>query len=208
MRDLLGRSPGTALSQAEYDADFSQREWAVDGFDSWKLERRQHFQEPRNESWRAFARGDWAEALRLIDGRRASLRALAEKAAAHDTRLLRVRVVEHPIVPYLQWELNSLRVRADCGELIRVVTAAQVARHEQDGLLPELLTLGRDVVYRIEYDEAGLAAGAVRYLDATATTRVATFIRGLYDAGEDIQDFFDRDVAHLPPPPAEDATIR
>lgn len=64
----------------------------MDGYDSWKLERRQDFQEPGDESWVAFMRGDWAEWLRLVEAERDSLRELPRTAAEHRCRPLRVRV--------------------------------------------------------------------------------------------------------------------
>ncbi|MER7845128.1 DUF6879 family protein [Kitasatospora sp. NPDC096077] len=192
MRDLLGGVPGDRLPHAEYKADFRQREFAVDGYDSWKLERRQEFQEPKDTSWRAYFGGNRAEALELIEGRRDALLQLSQLAADHNCRLLRVRVVEFPLSPYLEWELQSLRVRAECGELIRVVGPELIAPYELDGPLPELITLGSDTVYDITYDAAGLADGATRYLDSATRDRVAEFISRLYDQSEDIKSFMAR----------------
>jgi hypothetical protein len=50
-------------------------------------------------------------------------------------------VVERPICPYLQWELHLLTMRAQCGELIRVVPVDMVRDLEANGQLPELITL-------------------------------------------------------------------
>lgn len=119
----------------------------MDGCDSWKLERRQHFREPGDASWEAFVRGDWQEALRLIEAQRAGLLDLSRLAARHRCRLLRVRVVEVPLTPYLQWELHLLRVRAECGELIRVTGPEHIAAYERESPVPELVTLNDDTVY-------------------------------------------------------------
>ncbi|MEV7185576.1 DUF6879 family protein [Kitasatospora sp. NPDC093102] len=192
MRDLLGDVPGERLPQTEYQADFRQRDFAVDGYDSWKLERRQEFQEPKDASWRAHVGGDRTKALELIESRRDDLLRLSQLAADHACRLLRVRVVEFPLTPYLEWELQLLRVRAECGELIRVVGPELIAPYELDGPLPELITLGPDTVYDITYDAAGLADGAIRYVDQATRERVTEFIARLYDRGEDIVDFMAR----------------
>lgn len=64
---------GTRLSLEDYRADFRATDSMITGRDSWKLERRQHFRQPGSASWEAFARGQWAEALRLIEARRESL---------------------------------------------------------------------------------------------------------------------------------------
>ncbi|SFY53274.1 DUF6879 family protein [Streptomyces sp. F-1] len=200
MRDLLGASHGEKLELDAYREDFRRRDFAVDGWDSWKLERRQHFREPGDPSWEAFARGDWPEALRLIEAQRAGLLDLSRLAARHRCRPLRVRVVEPPLTPYLQWELHLLRVRAECGELIRVIGPEHVAAYEDTGPVPELITLNDDTVYEIRYDTEGVLEGAVRYVDTATRNRVAARIENLYALGEDIGTFFGRDVAHLAPP--------
>ncbi|MFB7914720.1 DUF6879 family protein [Streptomyces sp. NPDC056061] len=200
MRDLLGVPPGERLGLDAYREDFRGRDFAVAGCDSWKLERRQHFREPGDASWNAFARGDWEGALRLIEAQRAELRALSRLAARHRCRLLRIRVVEQRLTPYLQWELHLLRVRAQCGELIRVISPQHIAAYERDGAVPELVTLNDDTVYEILYDEEGVLEGAVRYLGARTRDRIVARVEELYVLGEDIGTFFDREVAHLMPP--------
>ncbi|MFJ8476143.1 DUF6879 family protein [Kitasatospora sp. NPDC094011] len=192
MRDLLGGVSGDRLPHAEYKADFRQRDFAVDGYDSWKLERRQDFQQPEDASWRAFLEGDRSKAWELIEARRDELLQLSRLADDHACRLLRVRVVEFPLIPYMEWELPLLRVRAECGELIRVVGPELIAPYELDGPLPELITLGSDTVYDITYDAVGLADGATRFLDRATRDRVADFVSRLYDRGEDIESFMAR----------------
>ncbi|SDT42804.1 hypothetical protein SAMN05216371_2260 [Streptomyces sp. TLI_053] len=198
MRDLLADVPGDRLLLDEYRKDFRQRDFAVDGYDSWKLERRQDFQEPDDDSWRAYSAGDRGRALELLEGRRGELLQLSRLAAYHACRLLRVRVVEFPLTPYLAWELQFLRLRAECGELIRVVGPEAVASYEQDGPLPELVTLGPDTVYDISYDASGLLDGATRHLDTAVRDSVAGFIAHLYDQGEDIGAFMAREVDQIP----------
>ncbi|MGM9333537.1 DUF6879 family protein [Streptomyces murinus] len=200
MRDLLGAAPGEPLGLDAYREDFRRRDFAVDGYDSWKLERRQHFREPGDASWEAFVRGDWREALRLIEAQRSGLSDLSRLAARHRCRLLRVRVVETPLTPYLQWELHLLRVRAECGELIRVLGPEPLAAYEATAPVPELITLNDDTVYEIRYDAEGVLEGAVRHLDTGARDRVAAWIEKLYGLGEDVGTFFDREVAPLEPP--------
>ncbi|MDH6131519.1 hypothetical protein P3T37_000888 [Kitasatospora sp. MAA4] len=199
MRDLLGDAPGDRLALDVYRDDFRKRDFAVDGYDSWKLERRQQFQEPEDASWRAYAAGDCAQALQLIEARRDDLIQLSCLAADHECRLLRVRVVEFPLTPYLAWELRLLRLRAECGELIRVLGPELIAGYELDGQLPELITLGPDTVYDISYDAAGLADGATRYMDRVLRERVVQFIAHLYDQGEDVGSFMARQAADLLP---------
>ena len=191
---------GTRLSLADYRADFRAAESVIAGQGSWKLERRQHFRQPGSASWEAFARGQWAEALRLIEARRESMMEFGAKTAGKGTDLYRLRVVAEPIIPYLQWELHSLKLRAECGELIRILPAAAVRQLEDNGELPEVVTLGPSTAYRILYDADGVLAGGVKVTDPQAVGRVTRLVRRLYGEGEDLAAFFEREVAPLPPP--------
>ncbi|WP_413809068.1 DUF6879 family protein [Streptomyces sp. OE57] len=199
----LGTGQGEALPLDVYRRDFRERQWTIDGQDSWKLERGQHFREPGFASWEAFARGDWDESLRLIEEERDYLREFSQEVDDHRITLYRVRVVEEPITPYLQWELHLLRLRAECGERIRVVGPEHLADLERTEPLPELLTLGDSTTYRIRYTDQGVLDGAVRFTDAGITTRCRALTRDLYDAGEELGSYFAREVARLPPPQPE-----
>jgi hypothetical protein len=191
---------GTLLSLRDYRADFRDTESMLARQDSWKLERRQHFRQPGSASWEAFARGQWAEALRLIEARRESLMEFGAKTVQKGTDLYRLRVVAAPIIPYLQWELHSLKLRAECGELIRVLPAAAVRQFEDDGELPEVVTLGPSTAYHIPYDADGVLTGGVKVTNPQAVGRVTRLVRRLYGEGEDLATFFEREVAPLPPP--------
>lgn len=203
MHELLTGAVGERLRLADYRADFAQRFWRIDQLGFWKFERQQFFQEPGDDSWEAFARGAWHEALRLIEARRADLEAEHRKVAEHGFRVHRVRVVEEPIIPYLQWELHLLRLREQCGSRIRVVTPAQLARYETAGPLPELCTLGTDVLYEVLYDEHGALDGARRYADSTLVRSGQRLIAELYEIGEPLAGYFARRVAHLPAPASQ-----
>jgi hypothetical protein len=193
---------GTRLSLEDYRADFRATESLTTEQGSWKLERRQHFRQPGSASWEAFTRGQWAEALRLIEARRESLMEFGAETAEKGTDLYRLRIVAEPISPYLQWELHSLKLRAECGELIRILPAAAVRQLEDDGELPEVVTLGPSTAYRILYDADGVLTGGVKVTNPQAVGRVTRLIRHLYGEGEDLATFFEREVSRLPPPPA------
>jgi hypothetical protein len=199
---------GTRLSLEDYRADFRATESMITGQDSWKLERRQHFRQPGSASWEAFTRGQWAEALRLIEARRESLMEFGAKTAEKGTDLYRLRVVAEPIIPYLQWELHSLKLRAECGELIRVLPAAAVRQLEDDGELPEVVTLGPSAAYHILYDADGVLTGGVKVTSPQAVGRVTRLVRRLYGEGEDLAAFFEREVAPLPPPRGDTVPAR
>lgn len=196
----LPREQGERLVRDVYKRDFRERYEAIHHGDSWKLERRQHFEEQGSASRDALSRGDWAEALRLIDARREDLLASALDDERRDSRFHRVRVVEKPLTPYLQWELHSLRQRAEYGEKIRTVDVETVAPSESDRILPELVILGGHTLYEVLYTESGAPCGAVRYTEPEIVGIWESYIKELYRAGEDVQSYFAREVMHLPPP--------
>ncbi|MDR7277451.1 DUF6879 family protein [Catenuloplanes atrovinosus] len=200
MREVLDRSAGVRLSADEYRADFRERFWQSHEYDFWKLERRQTFAEPGDESWVAFSHGDWETALRLIAARRPQYESDARRMAELGFASYRVRVVEAPLTPYLQWELRLLRLMGATSDRVRVLDAARVGLHEASGPLPEVVTLGADVTYEVLYDDAGLADGAIRHTGAALTAACRQFIARLYESGEDVVAYVDREVAALPPP--------
>jgi hypothetical protein len=50
------------------------------------------------------------------------------------------------------------------------------------------------------YDDRVEPDGAVRYGDPDLVAGYEDFARGLYESGEDIEPYFAREIAHLPPP--------
>ncbi|GAA0651209.1 hypothetical protein GCM10010174_88630 [Kutzneria viridogrisea] len=200
MRELLHGASGTQLLGNDYWDDFNDNFWKTSNAGFWKLERIQSFRESGNGSWGAFLRGDWAESLRLMEEQRSALSTYYNKIEDHGFRTRRVRVVEKPICPYLQWELHFLRLRDELGGATRVVDLHQVAQFESSGMLPEIIVLGSEVMYELVYDETGLQQGGIRFTDKDLIKRWSTFISELYSSSEDIQTFFDREVAGLEPP--------
>jgi hypothetical protein len=204
MLDIFGGLSGDLMVLDAYLEDLERRRLdPSQGRDLWKLERQQHFSEPNEPSWVAFSRGHWDESLRLIEAEREGFKKYYQEAADCGIEFHRVRVVEEPIIPYLQWELNFLRLEQECGEKIRVVGPERVRQFEANGPLPELVTVGADTVYRILYNERGVSEAAIRFVDYQATQRCTDFIRSLYTVGQELSSFFERKVAHLEPPRME-----
>jgi hypothetical protein len=202
--DLLGHADTVRLDQSQYQQDFNANLWRVDGADSWKLERMQSYSEAGFPSWEAFMAGDWNAALRLYEEERPGIAAFNEEFRRHRSCLYRVRVVAEPVTPYVQWELHALRVRAEYGEKIRVVSASAISVHEPAGALPDLISLCGLVLYRTIYDDREQPDGAFRYTDPELIARYESFVNGLYETGEDIEPYFRRAIEGLPPPPAQD----
>ncbi|WP_010695596.1 DUF6879 family protein [Saccharopolyspora spinosa] len=203
MSELLDGARGDRMPLDEYRADFQRHFWRIEEPGFWKLERQQHFKEPGNDSWAAFASGDWAEAMRLIESRRSSLADYYRRIAEQGFGTWRVRVVEEPITPYLQWELHLLRIRHECGGKVHVVDVEQVEHFEKVGSLPEIYTLGNDVMYQAEYDKDGVLQAGIRYQDRSLITRCQQFIQDLYEMGESLSSYFERRVVPLAAPGGE-----
>ncbi|MFF5855379.1 DUF6879 family protein [Streptomyces sp. NPDC012751] len=193
-------NPGRRLGLDDYIEDFDRYFWRSGPEGFWKLERQQSFREPGVESWEAFSRGHWDESLALIEGQRGHYEEYFRRIAESGFALHRVRCVEEPISPYLQWELHLLHLKAQCGEDTRVLTGDGFRRYEARGALSELVVLGSSVMYEVLYDEEGKLAGGVRFDDPRDISRCRQAIREMHRSGEPLRDFFSRSVAQLPPP--------
>ncbi|MFJ1596958.1 DUF6879 family protein [Streptomyces sp. NPDC088261] len=191
---------GEKLVRDDYRGDFKDRSTDIRNGCSWKLERLQHFEEIGDPGRDALRRGDWDEALRLVEGQREDFLTAIRAHTDRGHVFRRVRVVAQPLTPYVQWELHSLRLQAECGRPVRVVSTEAVAAAETAGLLPEVVTLGGRTLYRILYTDSGRPDGAIRYTDPETVRRWERYIADLYDSGEDIAAYFAREIADLPAP--------
>ncbi|TDD44271.1 DUF6879 family protein [Saccharopolyspora elongata] len=195
-RELLGER----LSPEEYLRDFDPRFWRITENDFWKFERRQSFQEQGNSSWDAFARGDWSESLKLLEDRTENLKSYFRRVTEQGFTTYRVRVVEEPLTPYMQWLIHSQRQRSEYGGHVRIVGVDEVAPFESDGTLPEIVTVGSEAIYQVLYDADGVLEGAIRSDAPEDLASWRDFMMRLYATGEDIADYFERVVETLPPP--------
>lgn len=194
----LDDAVGKRLELSEYYADFRRNFRRARNF--WKLERGQVFAEPGDPSWEAFDTGDWDEALRLLEERREDLKHYHAENTAAGTQARRIRIVFLPVTPYLQWELHLLKIRDETGGPVRILHASAVADLEDQGQLPDIYTMDDTVMYQAVYDERGVLAYALRYISRPLVARCRDFIADLYDRGEPIRSFFEREIAQLPPP--------
>ncbi|NYI97606.1 hypothetical protein HNR12_003883 [Streptomonospora nanhaiensis] len=198
MLDRLRDRPAAALNLDTYLADY-RREYGGGGV-TWKLERIQTLSKPGDPSWEAFAAGDWSRALELTEAARPRADAMVAKCAEDGVVTRHIRVVEDPVSPYLQWEMQFLRMLAEAGRPLRVVTAAQVAHWEHERMLPEIVVLGDRVLYLVRYDSAGKPFGAWRIGDRDVIARSSVELDALFRSGEPLLEYFHREIADLPPP--------
>ncbi|MUN36217.1 DUF6879 family protein [Actinomadura litoris] len=199
MLDRIPASHGETLDRAAYHRDFARHAEGLRGV-IWKLERSQVFREPRDTSWQAFMAGDWHGALELLEKDREAVRTEARQNAAQGLEIRRVRVAELPIGPYLQWELHALKLLADEGFGLTVLTADQVAPLETSVQLPEVVVFESEVLYEVRYEPDWTPCGARRITDADVISAAAGEIKALYERGEPFLDFFRREVAPLRAP--------
>lgn len=199
MIERVRETSGEIIRPVQAYLDDSDQYWSrIDRFD--KLERLQHFRQPESDSWRAFAAGRWEESLKLTERNRPAVVAEFSEDARLGYTSHRVRVVEFPITPYLQWEMHRFRVRVECGENIRVVGPEMIASYETDCLAPELIFMGSLAMYEVLYDETGVLAGGRKFTDPDLIAGCRAEVQDLCAQGEDFQSFFEREIAPLPPP--------
>jgi hypothetical protein len=161
----------------------------------------QFYDETGFPGWDAFAASDWDHSMELYDEMRPELEAFFGQYRERGSRFCRIRVVERPLTPYLPWELYCLRIRAQCGERIRVVPARRLSALEPRGrLVPELVSLCGATLYATEYDDAAKPGGARRFTDGEVIATYESLAGELFSSGEDLESYFDREVAPLPPP--------
>ncbi|MEV8286524.1 DUF6879 family protein [Streptomyces niveus] len=128
-----------------------------------------------------------------------------QKIADHGFGLHRVRVVEEPVTPYLQWELHLLRLKEQCGEDTRIAKESDLSSIETGTRLPEIAIIGSSVLYEIIYDGDGTLTGGIRYTDEELISECRRIVRGIHGSGEQLESFFKRRVISLPPPAVEGA---
>lgn len=199
MFECFRGSSGETLSRDDYLADFSRVHASDIGLLA-KIERGQTFQEPGSPSWEAFAAGDWPGALRLVEDERESIAAYFRDASGRGLVFRRLRVVELPVSPYLQWEMHLLRLRSELGEEIGVLGAGEIADLERDAEVPEVVILGSSVMYAVIYDDDRKGAGARRFTDPRHVRRTTAEFEALFARGEEFSEFFEREIAPLGPP--------
>ncbi|QVQ53162.1 hypothetical protein J4H86_05075 [Spiractinospora alimapuensis] len=199
MLEQIPDVPGVHLDLDAYLRDFRQ-EFEHGGDIFAKLERAQTFREPGDPSWEAFAAGDWQRALELNEEDRPSAVGMIDTYRRLGYATQRIRVVEFPISPYLQWEIQFLRLLAEAGQDIRVLRGERAAEFEAHRPLPELVIIGDRVLYEVLYDDSGTPAGGRRIDDRKVIAGCRRDVAKLYAQGEPLLAFYDQHIAPLPPP--------
>ncbi|MET8945373.1 DUF6879 family protein [Streptomyces sp. NPDC004542] len=199
MFDSFPRGFSERMDRRTYHADFRRvYESGIRCLN--KLERGQNFKERGFASWEAFAAGEWDRALSLIQEKRDVYARQFREATRLDILERRLRVVEFPVTPYVQWELYVLRLRVELGDNIRVLDARKISDIEKDRPVPEVVILGDVAMYEVLYDDDGNAMGANRFTDRALIRDTSAGFDALYERGDDFHVFFDREIIPLAPP--------
>ena len=186
MLERLALIDGLHLSRDDYLEDF----WTVansHGGLFWKFERKQSFSEPDDASWRALARGDADEAVRLTEDAFPS-RAEQMRSEPFD-KAQRVRVVGEPFSKYLRWELLVLNQWADLGEDIRVLPSDVIGPLETARPLPEVTVIAGHVAYEVLYNDAAELSGARKFVDMAIVDGCTKDIERFWLRAQDLKTF-------------------
>ena len=161
-------------------------------------------------SWEAFDRGDWDEAMRLLEERREDLKRLSRgERGRRDRAPGGSGSFPCPSPPISSGSCTCSRSGTRPAARSASCETRAIADLEDQGPLPDIYTMDRHVMYQAVYDERGVLEYALRYTDQALVSRCRDFIAGLYGRGEPIGSFFEREIAHLPPPrPAAPVTPR
>ncbi|QVQ50016.1 hypothetical protein J4H86_13635 [Spiractinospora alimapuensis] len=199
---MLERIPemvGKRLDRSAYHEDFAAEFAQLTGV-LWKLERGQTYQEHGDPSWEAFVAGDWERSLVLNEQERVGARAEASSLRERGVEIRRLRIVEKPVTPYVQWEMQYFRILAEEGFPLRVLEAGRVADRERFGPLPDLVLLGEHVLYHVVQESDGTPMEARHIDDPDGITAVRVAMASLFAEAEPVLEFFHREIAPLPAP--------
>ncbi len=200
---LLAEVPHQELSKEEYEEQAWEELKRSKEF--LKLECRQHFVEPGNPSWDLFAVGDWAGALQAIDRVEDQLREYLSLLESGSLAARRLRIVQLPVSPYLQWELQLLARWCKRGEDVRVVIADAPESKELTEL-GELNILDERMCYEALYSDSGELTGAKKYTTTATVATLRTTVENVVNRAEPLLPFFEQRIRNLPPPSRGPAT--
>jgi hypothetical protein len=199
MLDRVHDIPGRVFDRPAYHADRRRTEQEMPGI-VWKLERSQKFREPYDPSWQALVEGRWHDAIALHEKDREHARSTHQRNRKNGVELRRLRIVERPVTPYLQWETHFFKILVEEGYALRVLEAEHVRHLERTRPLPELLVHGDQVLYEVCYDAEGTPSGARRIDDPDVVAPVQHELTLLWAKGEPFMDYFKREITPLPAP--------
>ena len=131
----------------------------------FKLERLQNYVEEDNASWSEFQNGNIQHSLELMRTIRAAEAQYDIEFFRRGLQFLRVRAVECPLSPYVEWELQSHAISAQYGETILVANLTDVQRGGVLWNTRDFLLFDSFAVLVHDYDSVGSLCGGWVCLD-------------------------------------------
>jgi hypothetical protein len=148
----------TRLDLDEFSAKFHEA-WSALTFRFLKLECRQTYREiETNESQVAYESGDVQRARDLLRLEAEADRPLYEDIAKQGIDYARIRLIQEPLSPYLQYELISYEIRQTMGENIEVVRLPSGLTLPNDEYF-DFLLFDRHTALIHDYGESGSQSG-------------------------------------------------
>jgi hypothetical protein len=156
---------GRRLGLDEFGTRFLEA-WSRTDSRFLKLECWQSYREREvNLSQAAHERGDIQEAQRLLRQESATERSLYEDVERKGIDYARIRLIQEPLTPYLEYELIAYRIRVKMGENIEVVRCEPHMRLPDDEHF-DFLLFDRHTALIHDYGEIGLQSGGWMTHDA------------------------------------------
>lgn len=144
---------------AEFRSHFNQLFMSMSSNFS-KLERAQSYQEPGNESLAAYLKGDKREAANLL---KLPIEGWDERfnyVAQANIPWTRVRLVEFPMTPYLEWEFLTYQRSARYGERILVTDITNDPKGSLAKSSSDFVMFDNRIVLAHDYGVDGILKGA------------------------------------------------
>jgi hypothetical protein len=146
------------LDLAEFGSRFAES-WARLRSRFLKLECRQVYQEREtNKSQEVYNKGEVDKARELLRQEAEADRPLYADVKMRGLDYARIRLVQEPLTPYLEYELMAYRIRVDMGETIEVVRCGSELNLPNDKYFDFLLFDRRTALIH-DYGDEGLQSG-------------------------------------------------
>ena len=124
-----------------------------------KLETRQSYQEPDNESFVAMKNGDWDRSMSLLRKSRAADVCLYKSLSERGVDFIRCRPLKFPLSNYLRWELEIFKFNAEMCERIFCCNYDALDFVFTDYARHDFMTFDARLAFVHNYDASGLIQG-------------------------------------------------
>lgn len=133
--------------------------WRDTKYQVLKLETRQEYQQPDNESYVAFTRGDLRRSMQLLDESVAGDRELYASLRDRGVDFIRCRPISKPMSPYLAWEMQHYEFNSREGERIYCCDLNHVGNIFDQRAKHDFMVFDSSVAVIHNYDSSGGIAG-------------------------------------------------